>query len=162
MSMDLFVIRHAPPLAHSTGGSESGPPLSAEGRERWIRCVSGLDALGVRLDRILHSPLLRAAQTAEELAKLLDGESLVSPGLAEPPTDALLAEAAGAQSVAFVGHEPYVGMLVSILLMPRKGPSLVLPFQKGTVAWLRGEPRRGGMQLVAFLPPGVLSRVGPH
>lgn len=159
MSMDLFVIRHAPPLAHSTGGSEFGPPLSAEGRERWTRCVGGLDALGVRLDRILHSPLLRAVQTAEELARLLEGESLVSPGLAESPTDALLAEAAGAQSVALVGHAPYVGMLVSILLVPREDSSMVLPFEKGAVAWLRGEPRRGGMQLVAFLPPGVLSRV---
>ena len=99
MSMDLFVIRHAPPLAHSIGGSEFGPPLSAEGRERWTRCVRGLDALGVRLDRILHSPLLRAVQTAEELAKLLEGQSLVSPSLDEPPTDSLLAEAADRKSV---------------------------------------------------------------
>ena len=160
MSTDLFVIRHAPPLAHSTGPSEFGPPLSEEGRARWTRCVRGLDALGVRLDRILHSPLLRAVQTAEELAKLLEGELLVSPGLAEPPTDSLLTEAEGAESDALVGHDPYVGMLVSILLVPPEGSSLVLPFEKGAVAWLRGEARRGGMHLVAFLPPGVLSRVG--
>lgn len=160
MSMDLFVIRHAPPVAQFTGVGASGPPLSEEGREHWTRCVDGLDALGVRLDRILHSPLLRAAETAEVLAKLLTGESIVCPGLAEPPTEALLEEVAGAQSVACVGHEPYVGMLVSILSAPREGSSLVLPFKKGQVAWLRGEPHGGGMQLVAFLPPGVLSSVG--
>jgi len=160
MSMDLFVIRHAPPVAQFSGGGAFGPPLSDEGREQWSLSVRGLEALGVRLDRILHSPLLRAAQTAEVLGKLLEGESIVCPGLAEPPTESLLEEAAGAESVAFVGHEPYVGMLVSILLGPREDSSLVLPFKKGQVAWLRGETRPGGMQLVAFLPPRVLGQVG--
>ena len=85
MSMDLFVIRHAPPVAQFTGGGAFGPPLSEEGREHWSRCVHGLDALGVRLDRILHSPLLRAAETAEVLAKLLAGESIACPALAVWP-----------------------------------------------------------------------------
>jgi len=156
--MDLYVVRHAIAAAQSEGVDDAERPLTDAGRERFRRCVEGLDALGVRFERLLHSPLLRAVQTAEELAPLADGETVVTPHLASPPSEALLEELEDHPSAAVVGHEPWTGELVSLLLTGEfRRPAL--DFKKGGVAWLRGEPRPRGMELVAFLPPRVLVRL---
>lgn len=152
--MDLFVVRHAVAVPWSSELDDRSRPLTDKGRARFRRCVKGLEVLGVRFDRLLHSPLLRAVQTAEELAQLLDGESVVTPHLAAPPAPALLAELAGAESPALVGHEPWVSALTAALL--GAGDGTAVAFKKGAVAWLQGDPEPRAMQLVAFLPPRVL------
>ena len=74
------------------------------------------------------------------------------------PSSALLGEiAAGGGTVACVGHDPWVGDLVTLLT---SGGTSALTFKKGGVAHLRGLPRAGEMELVAFLPPRVLVRLG--
>jgi phosphohistidine phosphatase len=83
--MQLFLIRHAIALPAPAGESDAERPLSAEGRERFARSVRGLDELGVRFDHLRHSPLRRAAETAELCALLLEGEARLWDELAEPP-----------------------------------------------------------------------------
>lgn len=157
--MELFVVRHAIAVPAGEGLTDDARPLSEDGRARFVRCVRGMRRLGFRFDRLVHSPLLRAVQTAEELTPLLTGESMVHAGLAGPPTPELVAELRGAgERLALVGHEPWLGELASFLM---GGRTPCLELKKGAVAHLRGELVEGGMDLVALLPPRVLVRVGP-
>jgi phosphohistidine phosphatase len=71
------------------------------------------------------------------------------------PDERLLERLSGDQ-VAVVGHEPWISELLSLLVVgsPEHGRGFV--FKKGSVAWLAGELRPGGMTLCAFYPPQVL------
>ncbi len=161
MIVELFLIRHAFALPSAEGQSDAERPLSPQGRKRFARCVRGLDELGVRFDRLFHSPLLRAVQTAELCAELLKGESSVCGALAGPPSPRIFAEFApqDGQRIALVGHEPSMGELCSLLLCGEVSQAGAFPFRKGGVAWLTGRPEPGGMQLRGFLPPRVLRRL---
>ncbi len=154
--MDIYLIRHAIAVPWEPGIADSDRPLSPEGRLRWVRCVRGLERLGARFDLLLHSPLLRAVETAEVLQPLVEGKTRTTPNLAAAPDEELLAELDGADSAGLVGHEPWMGDLLSLLL----GAQVDAPFKKGGVAWLRGEPRPGGAYLAAVMPPKVLVRMG--
>ena len=54
------------------------------------RAVLGLQCLKVRFDRLYHSPWLRAVETAELLAPVLDGKAVDSAALARAPSQDLL------------------------------------------------------------------------
>lgn len=153
--MDLFLIRHA--IAED-GADDAARPLSDEGTKRFRQEVKGLEALGVRFDRLLHSPKRRAVETAELLAPLVDGEYEVSALLTEAPSDKLFAQLHGG-AVALVGHEPYLSALLAWLVVgaPDEGDFVL---KKGGLARLEGEPEPGGMRLVALLPPKVLRELG--
>jgi phosphohistidine phosphatase len=160
MDIDIFLIRHAAALPLEPGRPDAVRALSREGREGFGRCVEGLRVLGIRFDRVLHSPLVRAVETAELLLPLCEGGLQLTPSLAEAPGEALFREAAARQgeSIALVGHEPWMSVLTSILLTGDGRHSAGLAFKKGGVAWLRGPFEAGRMRLVALLPPRVLRR----
>ncbi|MCC6333658.1 MAG: phosphohistidine phosphatase SixA [Myxococcales bacterium] len=153
--MELFLIRHA--IAED-GEDDDARPLSARGRKRFKEVVGALDALGVRFDRVLHSPKRRAVETAELLAPLVDGELEVTALLKEAPRDKLLGQLHGG-AVAVVGHEPHLSSLLAWLTVgePEQGRAFVL--KKGSVAVLAGEPGPGGMQLLALWSPGALRKL---
>lgn len=153
--MELLVIRHAIAVPGSMLLADADRPLSPQGRERFTQAVLGLQRLGVRCDRLYHSPWLRAAETAELLAPILDGEAVSSPELARAPGPALLDAIAG-KRVALVGHQPWVGELVTWLLTGAPSAGREFDFKRGGVAWLEGRLQPGRMALQAFLPPKVL------
>ena len=155
MGVDLYLVRHAIAEPFTPGRSDASRPLTAKGRSRFRRCVRGLRCLDVTFDLLLHSPLLRAVQTADELGGLVECSTEETGLLAQAPGLELLARLTECSSAALVGHEPWMGDLVGLLLTGEGGLPPV-SFKKGAVAWLRGEPRPGGMELVAFLPPRVL------
>lgn len=104
---------------------------------------------------MLHSPLLRAVQTADLLSRALakGGETRVTLALASSPARDLLDEIPAEGLTALVGHEPWMSELCAWLLTGRKRDASMFPFRKGGVAWLEGEPRPGGMTLIAYVPP---------
>ncbi|MCS7058895.1 MAG: phosphohistidine phosphatase SixA [Meiothermus sp.] len=156
--MELYLVRHAIALEAEPGQPDEARPLSEEGREKFRAAVQGLKRLGVRFDRIYHSPKLRAVQTAELLIPLLEkGQTRVTPHLAEPPGEALLEELEGS-SVALVGHEPWLGSLCAWLLVGSPQGD-AFPFKKGGVAHLEGHPRPGQMRLLGFWPPRLLRKL---
>ncbi len=157
--MELFVIRHAIAAPGSMLLADADRPLTPEGRERFAQAVLGLQCLKVRFDRLYHSPWLRAVETAELLAPVLEGEAVCSPALARAPSQDLLAALVGAR-VAVVGHEPWMGELVAWLTTGAPPDGSVFAFKRGGVAWLEGQPRPGRMVLQAFLPPKVLRELG--
>ncbi|MDE2038957.1 MAG: histidine phosphatase family protein [Elusimicrobia bacterium] len=72
--MELLLMRHGPAgdsrrwLAR--GRADAERPLTETGRRKTRRAAEGLARLLPRLDLIASSPLLRARQTADALARL--------------------------------------------------------------------------------------------
>ncbi len=157
-AVQLYLIRHAIALEAEPGQSDDARPLSPEGIEKFKGVVRGLKQLEIALDHLYHSPKLRAVQTAELLVPLLNGETIVTPHLAEDPSPQLLKAITG-QSVALVGHEPWLSDLCAWLLMGRMEGGQ-FPFKKGGVALLEGTAKPGSMKLVGFWSPKVLRSLG--
>jgi phosphohistidine phosphatase len=156
--VDLFIVRHAVAVKRSPGREDARRPLTSRGAQKFRRSVQGLSALGVRFDRLYHSPWQRAVETADLAAPLLTGKRVATENLATPPRAALLDELKG-KRVAVVGHEPWLSQLLAWLLLgdPEEGQRFVL--KKGSVAWLSGEPLPGKMQLNALFPPRMLRKL---
>jgi phosphohistidine phosphatase len=76
--MELYLVRHGVAVDADSSLADEARPLSARGREEFGEEVRGLERIGARFDQLLHSPLLRAMETAELLMPLLSGESAVS------------------------------------------------------------------------------------
>jgi phosphohistidine phosphatase len=153
--MQLFVIRHAAAAAPRARTVDAARPLTRKGRRRWKRAVRGLEKLGLRFDRVYHSPWLRALETADALAALVDGETVVTKELTHRPTPALLEQLEG-DRVALVGHQPWLGELVGLLVFGDARERARLILKEGSVLSLDGKPRPGGMTIRALLPPRVL------
>jgi phosphohistidine phosphatase len=112
--VQLYLVRHA---EAASGDPDELRPLTAEGREAARELARRLAAEGVRPDAVLTSPLLRARETAAELAR---------PAGLEPEPDDRLAPGASAedvraaagergQVVVVVGHQPDCGKIVAAL-----------------------------------------------
>ncbi len=156
--MKLLLVRHAIAEDALPGQSDDTRPLSLEGIEKFRGVVRGLGRLEISLDHLYHSPKLRAVQTAELLVPLLNGETIVTPHLAEDPSPPLLKTITG-QSVALVGHEPWLSDLCAWLLTGQMEGGQ-FPFKKGGVALLEGIAKPGSMKLVGFWSPKVLRSLG--
>jgi phosphohistidine phosphatase len=149
--MDLFLIRHAIAEERRAGLSDADRALTHKGRTRFETVVRNLGRAGFHFDRVYHSPWLRAVQTAELLAPIVDGPFVPSEGLAQAPSPDFFESLEG-ENVACVGHEPWMSSALSLLTIGNPNGHW-LRFKKGGVAWLRGTPSPGAMELRALLPP---------
>ncbi len=85
--MELLLIRHGlPERVVTDDGSPADPPLSAVGLDQAARVARWL--VGVEIDRIYASPLLRAQQTAAPLAALRSLAVDLSDGVREYDAEA--------------------------------------------------------------------------
>jgi phosphohistidine phosphatase len=162
---ELYLVRHA--VAAERGEDwpdDDKRPLTERGIARFNESVQGLVALDVELDEIFTSPLVRARQTADLLAKGLKGKPVVkvlealAPGHPPASVQSQLARTAKRRRIALVGHEPDLGELAAHLL----GAGRALPFKKGGVCRIDVETltsRRPGA-LVWFVTPKMLRRLG--
>src|SRR5258707_13791920 len=105
--MQLFLIRHAIAEDPRAGLRDESRALTAEGRRRFTEELRGLERLDFRFERLRHSPLRRALETAELLVPLVEGELAVDARLATAPGAGLIASLAG-ESLALGGHEPWL------------------------------------------------------
>jgi phosphohistidine phosphatase len=149
--MDLFLIRHAIAEERRAGLPDAQRALTHKGRARFEAVVRSLDLAGFRFDRVYHSPWLRAVETAELLRPITEGPLIPTEGLAQSPQPGFFASLEG-QRVACVGHEPWMSDTVALLTLGTPDGTW-LRFKKGGVAWLRGTPSPGAMELKALLPP---------
>jgi phosphohistidine phosphatase len=110
----VYLVRHAQAAA---GEPDEIRPLTPDGRAAARDLGSRLAAEGVRPDAVLSSPLLRARETAAELARALHAESETDERLA-PGADAhALREAVAGrgESVVVVGHQPDCGRIAAAI-----------------------------------------------
>ncbi len=166
--MELYIVRHAIAATVSPEGDDSQRPLTEQGRRKMFRAARGLKALEVSFDLMLTSPYLRATQTARVLAKSLDlGKDKILVTQALAPSGAfpdLVREigekAGGAESLALVGHEPYLSRLIALLISG--DPDLSITLKKGGVCCLSVEALQPGRcaTLNWLLTPAQLVGIG--
>ena len=158
--MKLILIRHA------DASTDDPRSLTDAGREQHTRVARALGRMGIAVDRLLSSPLLRARQTAEITAKALEFGGAVeeTPALGDDFTVEGLLERLAAipaeATVACVGHEPHLGRFAGALLTP--DGNLAIGVKKSGVVGIQCEdlPARGnGTLLFAFRPEELLRLV---
>jgi phosphohistidine phosphatase len=158
---ELYFVRHG--LAAERGDAwpdDTKRPLTEEGMSRLRKAVRGLAHLGVSVEVVLSSPLVRARQTAELVAGGLDPRpSLVNvDSLAPDGTYAAvvadLEKHARKTRIALVGHEPMMGELAARLI----GSRHPIEFKKGGVCRIDVEdlPPAGPGDLRWMLTPKIL------
>jgi phosphohistidine phosphatase len=167
--MMLLVVRHGP-AGDRHAWSEEGKddflrPLTAEGRRKVRDAFRGLRHLVPPPEALATSPLLRAVETADRLARAFDVPAAEELPALEPgrsPREVLpwLAERRRLGRVAVVGHEPHLGTLVSWLLAGRSAPFLVLKKGGACLLDLGDEPRPGWARIHWVLAPAQLRRLG--
>lgn len=159
-AVQLHLVRHAIAADASPDRPDASRPLTDRGAQRFAAEVRGARRLGWRFDRVYHSPLVRAVQTAELLRPLAAGGALhVLPDLARAPDVELLAHIEG-ERVALVGHEPYLSALLAWLLTGELEGGERFAFKKGGVAIVEGALKPGAMTLLAMIPPKLLRALG--
>jgi phosphohistidine phosphatase len=149
----LYLVRH--------GKAEEGPVdqerrLTDKGRKAVRQVAERLESAGVRVDRVEHSGLVRARETAEILQEHLGGELAAARGLnpmddVEPVTGRVAAADNGA--LMLVGHLPFMERFASYLLA-NDADAEMLHFRTAAVACLsQGDDH---WVLEWFLSPGVV------
>jgi phosphohistidine phosphatase len=156
--IELYFLRHAhagDPEAWT--GDDAARPLSDKGEKQAERLGTFLAGIGFTPDAIISSPKLRAAQTAEIVARHLGIQISFDDRLAgafEVETlETLLGDAGDPVRPVVVGHDPDF----SDVLAELSGASR-LPMPKGALARVDIERplRAGGGTLHWLVPPDLL------
>lgn len=161
--MELLIFRHGPAGDKDewkkTGKPDDERPLTDEGKDKTEKAAEGLAALVEELDYIASSPLKRAVQSADALAKRFKKAKRVVLKELEPsgdpePAIKALASHASDDRIAFVGHEPHLSELATTLI-GAEGARLEL--KKAGACLLRVDtPQPGGAELLWLLTPSQL------
>jgi len=158
---ELYFVRHG--LAEERGDAwpdDTKRPLTEEGMSRLRKAVKGLAGMGVSIDVVLTSPLVRARQTADILAGGLDPRPSIVNIDSLAPAGSYAAVLADLEKhsrkcrLALVGHEPMLGELAARLI----GSRHPIEFKKGGVCRLDVEdlPPAGPGDLRWLLTPKIL------
>jgi phosphohistidine phosphatase len=167
--MRLILVRHAIAEDRAEWAERSKDdglrPLTADGRDKMRRAARGLTALEPKVALLATSPLVRARETAEVLARAWGGLELVespllAPGASPESLSAWLGRQRNASTTAVVGHEPDLGEVAGYWL--NGSDRSFLAFKKGGAALIEfaAAPREGGGVLQWFLTPGQLRAMG--
>jgi phosphohistidine phosphatase len=166
--MEVVIIRHAiaEPRVEEGGTQpeDSLRELTPKGRRRMKRAARGLRVLVPRFDLLGTSPLVRAAQTAEIVARVFGDIEITTvpalkPGAGPEAVVSWLNEVESSGTVALEGHEPDLSGLATHLLSAQQQP--FLSFGKGGAALLEvpaGVPPSGA-SLVWLATPRLLRRL---
>jgi phosphohistidine phosphatase len=120
--MEIYFLRHGEAAKKGEwDGGDDERPLSKEGTARMTREASAIAGLRLGLELIITSPLVRARQTANILARALRlGENaaehrgreslvvddLLAPGFRRAGLAQVMKKHAGRKALMLVGHEP--------------------------------------------------------
>jgi phosphohistidine phosphatase len=158
--MELYIIRHADALPVGAHGitEDEARPLSKEGEAQARQLAAALNRRGIRLEKVVSSPLLRARQTAEGLVQALPdprpeliARDELAPGGKRRKLVKLLRDLGGT-AVAVVGHQPDLGDLAAWLIGSKKAR---IDFAKAGVAQITfaDSPDKGAGTLVGLMAP---------
>ena len=162
--MKLLLIRHA--IAEEsedfakTGRDDRLRPLTDEGRKKMKQAAKGLQEIVPEIDLLATSPLTRAAQTGAILDSVYGGLSEVEIEELSPeatPGDFLRwLRKQKADTLAAVGHEPSLSLILSWLLTGTE--RRIFAFRKGGACLLEfpDEVGAGTATLLWALTPAQL------
>jgi phosphohistidine phosphatase len=158
---ELYIVRHD--IAEERGDAwpdDTKRPLTEEGTQRMRRAGRALARIGVCVDVVLTSPLVRTRQTAELFGAAFSPHPAVvnldalAPDGSSSAVIAELDKYSKKKRIALVGHEPGVGDLASRLA----GLRHPMEFKKGAICRIDVEalPPKGPGVLRWFLSPKIL------
>src|SRR2546423_12982883 len=163
--MQLLIIRHGTAEDAPPGGDDASRSLTKAGKQEMKEVAAGLKTLVDSLDVIAASPLLRAQQTAEIVAQSYGDPPIETVDALVPGHDPIeisewLARHASANTLALVGHEPHLGILVTWFMTGAKNSRVALG--KGGAALLEFSTRvsAGSGVLQLLLTRSELRRLG--
>ena len=161
-TIELYVVRHAhagDPAKWT--GDDRRRPLSSKGIVQADRLARHLAALRLPIDVLVSSPLVRARETAEPIARALQLpvqiDERLGGGLTVRSLEAMLVDAGNPGRAIIVGHDPDCSELVAEL-----AGAASIPMRKGALARLDGgRPLRPGGAILRWLvPPDALNGDG--
>ena len=119
--MKIYFLRHGIAVeAEDWKGNDYDRPLTDEGRKKMAKEAAAIRDLDLELDAILTSPLVRAKDTAEIVAKELKRSAADDERLADDfdieALEAILRDHADAKALMFVGHEPCFSGVIGKLI----------------------------------------------
>ena len=139
--MDLFILRHGKAAESSGEADDAARALTGDGKDEIKKVARWMKTKKYRFDVIATSPLVRAHETAEIIARLLGQKDRLtiwdelSPG-GDPETVCYHASQIGEEAtVLIIGHEPMLSMLVSRIISGHDNASIILT--KGGLAKIR-------------------------
>jgi phosphohistidine phosphatase len=167
--VQLLLIRHAiaedPEEFAQSGASDEERPLTELGRRRMVRNVRGLKRAAPRISTLVTSPLVRARQTAEiiargyDLKQIEEAESL-RPGSRLQDFLEWLESHRENELIAAVGHEPHLGTLATWLISGTAEPRVELKKGAGALLEFGSRIEGGAATLLWSIAPGQLRRLG--
>lgn len=160
--MKLYFLRHGIAADRSLSGEDESRPLTKLGRYRVNRIARAVANLDLGIEGIVSSPVLRALQTAQLVAKELDLEDrmdvdpLLTHGFDAHALTQILMTKEKVTSLLLVGHEPDFSRTICQLMGGGR-----LRLKKAGLARLDVDPvRPEGAELVWLAPPKLLREFG--
>jgi phosphohistidine phosphatase len=155
-NLDLYLLRHGEAgKSLAAAATDSKRSLTEDGRKEVKRVAASLGVLGIHFDRIVSSPLSRAAETANLVAATTNPRVRVELwDELKPEGDpkrlwARLAGLGRESTVLIVGHEPYLSSLIAGIIdaksarlvlkkagLARVNVAVLGPDIKGELRWL--------------------------
>ncbi len=163
--MKLVLLRHGPAgdkkAWTASGKPDAERPLTAKGRRKTELAAAGVRRVVGKVDRVVSSPLKRAAQTAELAAAELELKSTesfdeLSPGASPERLLRRLTSLPSSQTVVLVGHEPDLSRFAAALI---GGGRLELKKAGACQIAFHGKPAKSEGALSWLLAPRQLRRL---
>jgi phosphohistidine phosphatase len=158
--MKILIVRHGI-AEESARGGDRARALTDEGKKKMKEAAEGFARLDLEIDTIYSSPLVRAIQTAEILAKAIDYKETIenmeelSPGYSPKDVMQRLQSLKKVETIALAGHEPNCSELASHLLGDAE-----VEFKKGAICLLETESlQTGSGNLIWHLSPQILRMI---
>jgi phosphohistidine phosphatase len=132
--MELYILRHGEAGKRLPAGSkDSERALTVSGKQEIEMIAEALRKMGIKFDFVATSPLKRAYQTAEIVAKTLkvkkgkmEGWSELQPEGKKPDLYRRLSQLKRESSVLVVGHEPYLSTMMCEIVFGNGDGNIVL------------------------------------
>ena len=159
--LEIYLLRHADAGNSALWtGVDAERPLSKKGRRQAKALARTLKDLDLKVDAVISSPLIRAAQTAKPVAKAIGLEVLTDErlgyGFGRRELVAIMKQlGTGINRVVLVGHDPGFTEVVSFLV----GADITMA--KGALARIDladREVKAGAGALRWLLPPDAVAR----
>ena len=140
--MDIFILRHGEAGKRTaSGGNDSKRSLTAAGIQEITEIAESLEKIGAKFDVILTSPLKRAQQTADLVARQFKVQRRLrqvqelSPEGSKSNLYRMLSSFKEGTSILLVGHNPYLSEMISEVVTDGKYGRINI--KKGGVARIR-------------------------
>ena len=153
--MKLYLVQHGEACAREV---DPDRPLTDQGKADIDHLADFLRQAGIQVERVIHSGKLRAAQTAERLAKVVvPGVELESSGIISPndnPKAFDWQSDSWDKDTLVVGHLPFLAKLVSHLVIEDEN-KLITDWQPGSAVCL-GHNSNAQWQINWMIRPELL------